>query len=281
VNEATLSACSALTAAVEPVALPIIRSEAIALPPNWKLQDTEHLLPFPKRARARVQLCSPTDFLAYIERYKRPNSLAMVNPSFAALSAGGTLATVIIDYHDPETDDAGTAGWCDHVAEFTPAMSPAYALLCDIDGIILPQEEFAGRLRDLARFCTSHAAADLLEIVRTLTLTSRGEYASLNDDISGSVRLGYDVQVDAKAGTAARSLEIPREIHFGVPIFLGDDESRDIVAELLYRVPKQAGGQVQLGIRMPERRWLEDELTRSLAATIREKSGLLTVVGTR
>jgi len=272
---------AALNTAVEPAVMPLGASTAIALPPNWRLEQAENMLPFPLRARAQIRLRSLGDFLAYVERYRCPSSIVFVNPEPGAVASGQTLATAIIDYHDPETHTEGTAGWCEHIAEFAPAPSPAYELLCQIDGKILPQEEFAQRLRDLARFCTSHAAADLLEIVGTLTLTSRGDYASITDDISGSVRLGYDIQVDARAGSATRSLEIPRTIHFGVPIFLGDEDTRDITAELLYRVPKQAGGQVQLGIRMPERRWLEDELTRSLAASIREKSGLLTVVGTR
>ena len=44
---------------------------------------------------------------------------------------------------------------------------------------------------------------------------------------------------------------------------------------------KQRGGSVQLGIRMPDRLWLEHDLIAATAKTIGERTKLLTVTGTR
>lgn len=287
--EATLD--KTMSAAVEPKAMDLMPLQTIALPPNWSLQDLEKWLDNPRRIRASIKVKNLGDFLKYVSKFKRgESSIVFVNPSLAELGSGATLATAVIDYHEAPAAlqpgavyDEDIANWCTHTVEFQPTASPAYAMLCALDGKLLPQDEFAQKLRELARFCTSHAAADLLETVRTLSLTSRGEYASLNDDVSGSVRLAYDVQVDARAGTSQRSLEIPRVIVFTVPVFLGDapEAAQAINAELLYRVPKRAGGSVSLGIRMPDRLWLEHDLVTSTAKEIGSASGLLTITGTR
>lgn len=281
---ANTTAVPCANAAPEPKTFPTSDADFAALPPSWQFHDLEKFRFAPHRVRETVRIPTFGSFVEYLAKYHLADSVVFVSPALTDLHGNTALATAVIDYHEPDKEDGVDAimpRWCAHTVEYRPVASPAYRLLCDLDGKLLAQDEFAQRLRDLARFCTSHAAADLLEVVRTLTLTSRGEFASLNDDISGSVRLAYDVQVDARAGSAQRTLEVPREIKFAVPVLLGDETPTDIAAELLYRTPKQAGGAVQLGIRLPDRIWTENDLIDKVAKSIGVATGLLTIVGTR
>ena len=249
--------------------------QAAVVPDGYKLADLEQFLAKPRRVREKVKLYNVADFVAYVMRFKTPQSTIFVTPNLDDVGAAKPLAIAVIDYHGDEPT------WNDHTASLIPTKSPAYEALVALDKEgLMAQDQFALRLRDLARFCASHPAAEILEIVSTMTLTSTGAFASLSDDASGSIRLGYDVQVSAQAGGAERKLTVPRSLTFSVPVFLGGDKSL-VPADLLYRVPKQAGQPVQLGIRLPERRWLELELVRQVADDVRQQTSLMTIVGTR
>lgn len=266
-----------------PVELDLEYVDGVALPPGFTLTDTTKFASRPRRVQEHVKLRTLDDFLAYVARYKNADSLALITPTLSALGTGEAMATATIDYHFSDNADEGLVGprFGSHVVSYHPTPSPAYALLTAMDGKIVEQDVFAQQLRDLARFCTSHPAAELLEVVRTLTLSSAGEYQSHTDDISGSVRFRYQVQVDARAGTTERTLSVPTSITFRVPVFLGDKAPTSIDAEYVYRPPAQSGGKVRMGIRLPERLWLENELIERTAATIREASGLLVAVGSK
>jgi uncharacterized protein YfdQ (DUF2303 family) len=211
--------------------------QAAVVPDGYKLADLEQFLAKPRRVREKVKLYNVADFVAYVMRFKTPQSTIFVTPNLDDVGAAKPLAIAVIDYHGDEPT------WNDHTASLIPTKSPAYEALVALDKEgLMAQDQFALRLRDLARFCASHPAAEILEIVSTMTLTSTGAFASLSDDASGSIRLP---------------------------------------ADLLYRVPKQAGQPVQLGIRLPERRWLELELVRQVADDVRQQTSLMTIVGTR
>lgn len=276
----------AVIEAVRPVAIsseqPGETINSIALPPGFTLADLEKFREFPRAIKEHVQLTTLGGFTEYVNRYKRPETLVLITPTLESLGTGAALATATLDYHTHAHDEIGEhPRRATHLATFHPTRSPAYALLCSIDGIIMSQEDFAQRLRDLARFCTSHPAGELLEVIQTLQLTSRGEYQSHNDDISGAVRLKFNLEVEARAGTTEKSLTVPSGVDFSVPIFLDDANPTTVRTELLYRVPRQSGGQVQLGIRMPDRKWLEHQLIQGVGAQIREATDLLVLTGTR
>lgn len=252
-------------------------NQAAVVPDGYKLQDLETLLQRPARIRSTVKLTTAADFVAYVTRFKRPDSTNFVAPNLDGVAASKPLVSCVLDYHG---DKDLQPSWCDHHVWFLPTKTPAYELLCALDGKLMDQQEFAQRLRDLARFCASHPAAEIIEVVQSMTLTSSGDFTSLNDEASGSVRLAYTLDVSAKAGTQERRLDVPRKIDFRVPIFIGAEKST-VSAELLYRTPKGAGQQVQLGIRLPDRKWVELELVQQLADQIREQTGLMTLVGSR
>lgn len=245
-----------------------------ALPENFKLQDLEHYLPTPKRLKAHPHVTRIADFIEYVNRFKSGASAIFVASNVA--DAGGKLATAILDYHPALP--APAASWCEHRVTLQLEPSPEYAMLCAIDGKLLPQAEFAQKLSDLARFVRSHPTAELLEVVRSMQLMTKGEFVSETDEQSGSRRFLFNVQVDAKAATkSGKSLDVPKTITLAARVY-GDEPSL-VTAELLYRVPKAEGEQLHLGIRLPDRKWLERDVIDQVTASIRTQTGLLTVVG--
>jgi len=257
--------------------------DAIAVPTGYQVTGIDQFREFPRHIKEALRLTTIGSFCDYVNRYKREGeSLVLINPDLATINATTALATAYIDYHTPSNSAPGTAEQArntTHRAAFHPTPSPAYEMLCDMDGQLLEQDAFCLHLRDLTRFCTSHPGGELLEIIRTLSLTSRGEYQSHNDDVNGSVRLKYNLEVEASAGTQEKSLVVPSTISFAVPVFLDDTEKTEIVTELCYRTPRQSGGKVQLGLRLPDRLWLEHQRIQAVADQIRESTGPLVITG--
>lgn len=251
-----------------------------ALPSGYKLESMEEHQNSPNLIDQHLSTISHCDFVKYVNRYKEQQSLIAVSPDLSNVSKGKTLATCVIDYHQPinEIKNTPVPCWGRHIVSLLAQPSPEYQLLIDLDGQILGQADFALKLRDIARFSTSHKAAELIDIVRTMTLTSAGSFESIEDDFSGSVKFGYDVQVKASAGTSHRKLEVPRTITFDAPLLIGGPIV-SIETELLYRIPKEPGGKVQLGIRLPNRRWQEIEAINATAKQLADETGLLTIVG--
>jgi adenine C2-methylase RlmN of 23S rRNA A2503 and tRNA A37 len=160
-----------------------------------------------------------------------------------------------------------------------PQISPAYALLNRFADKLMSQDEFTQHIRNVMRFITSIEHGEMLELLRTLNLTSSGAFKSIEDPISGSVDFAYDVQVQANAGTQEKRLTIPETITFNMPI-LHDGDAVDIKAELRYRVPKEEGNKkVQLGIALVNKVWDEFDQLEKLGAKVASDTGLLTIVG--
>lgn len=255
---------------------PNTHADAVALPPGWKAESLEKFALTPARIEQRITTQRVVDFANYVNRYKEPHSLIVMAPS---LSIGQPLAEAHIEYHERDTEiGVSMPHWNKHRAVYAPLASPAYQMLLDIDNKLFPQAEFATRIRDVARFVVQPAAADLLEVIRTLALTSKGEFASFDDDLTGSVQMRFDLQVSASAGTQQRKLDVPRELTFHVPLLL-DSEPQTVRAELVYRIPRTKGDGVTLGIRLPERVWMEQALIEAQATAIGEATGLLIIVG--
>lgn len=251
------------------------------VPDGFSLESLQQFASTPLRVKTHPTVRTPDQFIAYVNRYKNPSSIIFVTPDLDGIGSKA-LATAIIDYHRHSEggDGENDPRWGEHRVSLLASTSPEYQLLSSIDGKLMPQEEFALHVKNLARFATSIPPAELLEVVRTLTLTSSGSFASLSDDISGSVNLKYQLEVNANAGsTQERKLTVPADVVFELPILLGGSVF-GVRAELLYRVPQQAGGKVSMGFRLPDRKFLELEILSKVARDCEAATELLTVTGT-
>lgn len=252
---------------------------------DYRVQGLESYADRPARVRQTVKLTGLAAFVAYVNRYKDAASTLFVAPNLSALSKGVAFATAILDYHQtsdespmPVAAGAIQPRWGSHVAVLLASPSIAYAKLMELDGKLLGQDDFARKLEELGRFCTSMAQADLLEMARTLVLTSKGDFKSFDDEFSGSVDFVYDVQVRANAGSAQRKLSVPQELTFTCPLVDGMPETA-VPVRFLYRIPAEAGGKVQLGIRIIDRTWLEQAAIDGVREHLSAATGLAVYTG--
>ena len=250
--------------------------ELAAVPDNFQIESLERFREAPDRTRAELTMNGLDSFCSYVNRFKEAAaSTVFVTPNLKSLQEGMTLATAVIDFPQDYNDPR----WGEHVVRMAARPSQAYAKLIALDGKLLPQSDFARALEDIARFSSSHPAAELLEVAQTISLTSKGDFKSYEDDFSGSTEFRFDLAVKANAGSQERRLIVPTHIGFHVPLIDGLEDV-DVQVKFLYRVPAEPGGKVLLGIQIVDRPWLEEAAINRAANAIRDKTALDVFVGT-
>lgn len=244
--------------------------------------DLEQFRGRPKRIRQTFAATGIPSFVDYVNRYKDEDSTIFITPDLTQLANGAKLATAVLDYHQSSPDGTpqgeNEARWGDHAVTLFARPSLPYSKLLALDGKLMDQPSFAQALEDIARFSNSHAAADLVEIARTISLTSKGDFKSFEDELSGSVDFKFDLAVKASAGTQTRSLTVPSVIGFAIPLIDGLSPTT-VNVKFLYRVPDGPGGKVHLGVKIVDRTWLEDAAINEAKAMIEEQTGLPVYVG--
>ena len=251
---------------------------------DQKLLDLEHLSERPARIRQHFAAAGIDAFTGYVNRFKDPNSTIFITPTLTSLANGAVLATAVLDYHESSAQPAEGGAlpheprWGQHTASLAARPSLPYAKLLALDGKFMDQPQFAQALEDIARFASSHSQADLVETARTISLTSKGDFKSFEDELSGSVDFKFDVRVGATAGTAERKLTVPSTIDFTIPLIDGLDPVV-ITTKFKYRVPESPGAKVTLGIQIVDRVWLEDAAIAEAKGKLADATKLPVYVG--
>lgn len=257
----------------------------VALPPGTRTEVVDVFAKFPERISTRVTIHNTDDFIGYVNRFKNQNTTIFVSPNVEAIGKSSVIADAVIDYHKDDQNGNGEAvepQWGQHRAQLVAAPSLEYAKLLQFNGAgMVPQDVFARSLKDLARFCSSMPAGDLLEIARNIALTSKGNFQNVTDDFSGSVDFQYKVAVTAAVNSPVqnRNLQVPQTINFKLPILEGT-EPVEVVCEFRYKIPANAEDSVKLGLFIQEKAWIEKDAITAVANTIRDETDAHTLVAT-
>lgn len=224
-------------------------------------------LPRPRRLRQAHAVYNVKDAIDYVNRYKSGTSLILISPE---PTNGQPCARIILDYHENPL----TPAWGEHVVDLIFRTSWQFDAITALTKQLIPQDAFALGLRDIAGFCRTVQAADLLEIARTLSLTVKGNFRNYVDEFNGSVDFTYNMQVTGQAGTSARELKIPQYLDWDVPILLGGDKQL-VQTDFVYSIPKEEGEKVRMGLRMHGRGEMLLTLGESIRVALVEGTGLL------
>lgn len=255
--------------------------QVAAVPDDYALTDLETFRDNPNRITNTINVNGLDSFLGYVNRFKGASSTIFITPDLTQLATGAVLATAYLDYHAAASDatvDEALPSWMGHRVELFAQPSLPYAKLLNLDGKLLTQPEFAQALEDIARFSSSHPAAELVEIARTISLASKGDFKSFEDELSGSVDFRFDMAVRASAGTQERRLSVPSIIDFKIPLIDGLTPV-GVQAKFLYRVPEQPGGKVLLGVKIVDRVWIEQAAVSEAKEMVAEGTKLPVYVG--
>ncbi|SHP83630.1 DUF2303 family protein [Mycobacteroides abscessus] len=161
---------------------------------------------FPPRAPERRTVTDTASFLAEVTRRPLLQGLSTV-------WGNRDKGQVSVIYNELGTDATADYTRRNDVLALQFVADPDWATLFNAaDGKFHSQLEFGDLIEQAGHLITSHQAADVMEIVDSIRASSKGSFESGIKRATSSVNLTYSEEVSAKAGTATRQLEVPREI---------------------------------------------------------------------
>lgn len=173
----------------------------------------------PLKKEGSITVRDVPSFAEYFNRFADADSLIFADPKAHSF-------TGIIDYHCAA---AGAARPTRHKVSLTLEKTERWKLWHGSNRKPMNQEEFATFIEDnLAEIFapkdqpTMPAAADMLEISRTLEASTAHTFKSATNLKNGQRTLVYQEQVNGVAGPNS-DMTIPDEFCIRVPIFLGQD----------------------------------------------------------
>ncbi|TCB16104.1 DUF2303 family protein [Acinetobacter sp. ANC 5045] len=206
----------------------------VVIPEGGNVHTFENVLKRPLQLNQSVNLHTAGDFVAYVNRFADSNSMIFVNVLAGKIKA-------ILDYHEARQDDAATsdqaknqARHCKHVANFNVEQTPEFIKIREASGRTFTQSQFALFLEDVLPYISEPVAAELYEIVQTLSAKTGVDFKSGIRTDNGQVSLTYNETIEARAGVAG-NLTIPERIVFGVKVHRGG-EHYAIPARFRYRI---------------------------------------------
>ena len=220
--------------------------------------DIDWALPRPRRAMGVYQVGSLDSLIALTERIGvAEETTVWVHPTSGRVE-------VVFDDHD-----ADQAGHGEHRAVLQLAVTPAWRAWLALDGKLIGQQEFAEHIEARVPDIASPPAADLAEVVSTLTGHTEVSWKSGVRLQDGTVQMQYTEEATATAGRYSE-LSIPQTFTLVLQPFVGLSRGVPITARFRYRV---RSGTVAMGyvLDQPER-VLEDAVA-NVHRTLAEKFG--------
>lgn len=194
----------------------------VIVPTGYTVQRVEDTLTLPVRARGTVAVRDMASFIAVVQDYKRDCTrlYRTVNPPrFLA----------VFDDH------AGSQPrWGQHRAEYACPLSPEWAIWIKANKTAMAQADFAQFIEDNLPDIVEPAAADMLEVSRTLQAKKAVAFASGIHLPTGQTQFTYEEQIAGSAG-ARGQLSVPEVFSIGVPVFEGGPRY-GIKCRLRYRI---------------------------------------------
>lgn len=205
----------------------------VMVPGHAKLEDLERLLPQPTRKSGTVTLNDHQSFVRYVKEESgvgtRLYGSVAPKPMFTAVFNDHYGRGVV----EPLLDVEPAAGWRDYRAVYACPLSREWATWNGASGKQMDQASFATFLEDNLPDIAEPAAADMLEIARSLEAKKRVNFASGLRLSNGQTQLTYEETIE---GTAAKGrIHVPETFALGIAVLEGGDRYR-VEARLRYRI---------------------------------------------
>lgn len=204
----------------------------ITVPDGYRVEDIEHFLETPSRARGGIICETPAAFNSYYNRFC-DTSASLV---FACTDVFQVVG--ILDWHRPEIETENTGaparpGFGEHRVVYNAPRSDPWNIWTRMNGTRMSQSDFSRFIEDNVKDIVEPAGADVLEVSRELEVKKKVQFASAMRLTDGQRTFGYSEEVD---GTTRRGqLKIPEAFKLGIPVFV-DGELYEVTARLRYRI---------------------------------------------
>lgn len=194
------------------------------LPQGYVLQTLEDHLPTPLQARAVVRTDDAASFIAYVKRFKNPQTVV-----FADLV--GRKFEAVIDYHEPN----GQPRWGAHRVTLACAVTPDWDAWTKNSGQQKSQVDFARWVEDHLPNIAKPSGSELLLMATTLEAKKDVQFKSSTRLGDGQHQFRYEETITGSAGSQTGSIQIPNEFVLGLEPFQGVGVKR-IDARFRYRI---------------------------------------------
>lgn len=208
----------------EPVRYQIEGIEHVALPPNWRLEALDKLLPEPKRIRANIIAHDVRGFIDYLNEHKFEKTMIYA----ASPTSPGLLAR--IDDNAP-----GLPSHITHTAKYGCPLTHEWQQWTGSNDRPLSQVDFAEFIENNIGDITVPSGTELLNACLTFRDTGSVEFNSAIRLADGRVQFKY-VEKDEN-----KELKFPENITIAIPVFEGMNSRFELKAKLRYRIDKEKG----------------------------------------
>ncbi|MEW5968664.1 MAG: DUF2303 family protein [Pseudomonadota bacterium] len=189
----------------------------VIVPEGNHVHEFDELLERPINLNQTVSLHTAKDFIGYVNRFSDVNSVIFVDVLNGRVKA-------VLDYHEAVPvsvyNSNANPRHCKHIANFTVHKTTEFQKIEKNSGNKFSQTEFALFLEDIMPHIAEPVAAELYEIVQTLSANTKVDFKSGVRTNNGEVTLTYNETIEATAGREGK-LTIPETIKFGVQVHRG------------------------------------------------------------
>lgn len=203
----------------------------VVVPEGSKVNTFPELLERPINLKQSVSLHTAKDFIGYVNRFCDQNSIIFVDVLNGRLKA-------VLDYHEAAPvsvyNSNANQRHCGHIANFIVDKTTEFKKIEECSGKKFTQTEFALLLEDIMPHIAEPVAAELYEIVQTLSANTKVDFKSGIRTNNGEVTLTYNETIEATAGREGK-LKIPETIKFGVQVHRGGSAYL-LTARFRYRI---------------------------------------------
>lgn len=226
-------------ATVRPVKLSPLEVYAFRVGSHLDVVDPEKYGLHPRRSKGSVNVHTLASLVEYVKQHEDVDGRSTVWVDLLA-----ARAVAVLNDHDPKA--AVQPGWRDHRAELAFTRTEPWQHWLKLDGDLVDQQAFSEHLEFGMTEILEPSGAVMLELAQSFNATTQSTFRSARKLASGEVKLQYDEDVKATAGSAAGEATVPNEFKLLVAPFVGD-EPVQVTAKLRFRA---GGGSLALGYQL-------------------------------
>lgn len=237
-----------------------------------RVLDLEAYAKRPRRRKGEVRFDQPGSLEAYTNEFKVEPETRL----YADLESGLVVVVFNDDVPGYVTETGVAPGsWRDHRASMKLKRTPEWDAWRQLDREIQSQVEFAEHVEEHLGSIVTPPAADLLEIVRTFTGSTKIAFRSAVNLANGEIRMAYDEDMDVSAA-GTRQLDVPATFTLRLAPFQGCDPV-DVTARLRYRMKD---GHLRIGYILDKPDELEQATFQAEVSKVALNAGLEVHYGT-
>lgn len=199
-------------------------------------EDDAQTAPKPGWIDQRVVVQTTDSLIDYVNRFKGAESVLFADIQASRIVGG-------LDYHGPEA-----AARVAHRVTLDLPFSIEWKTWTEIDGVLMPQLEFARFLEENAADIVAPDAADLLEVCRDLQARRKVNFTKAVRTATDNENFEYEEETTAT--TRKGNVEIPTQFMLRIPVYFGG-LTYTINAFLRWRLVEGEG--LKLGIKLHNR----------------------------